>query len=150
MENTIRLYNASGKIENHNLAEFPVVPADALAIKFADEVEDGRWITDEDELRQLRREDAPLSYTEAGLAVIGGEIEEHVTYDYRNISPDGQGWIRDLMAYADETGFPTLDPQKMSAADRDRLVEYLKADDGSLSEEDMEFSRGVAQELADL
>lgn len=73
----IRLYNASGKIENHsNLAEFPSVPSDALALKFNDEVEDGRWVTDEDDLSQLRREDAPLSYTSAGLAVLGVEVEE--------------------------------------------------------------------------
>ncbi len=72
------------------------------------------------------------------------------TYDYRDISPDGQGWIRDLMAHADETGFPELAPEKMSASDRDRLVEYLDADDDSLSEEDMEFSRRVAEEVRGL
>lgn len=70
-------------------------------------------------------------------------------YDYKDISSDGQTWIRDLMN-GDGTGFPDIDPHKMSPEDRDMLVEYLDSDDPSLSEEDMEFSHGVAQEVRSL
>lgn len=71
------LYSAEGKIEKHsNISEFDAPPDDAFALKFTDAIEDGRWVTDESDLRKLRSEDAPLSYTSAGLAVIGVEIEE--------------------------------------------------------------------------
>lgn len=73
---SILLYTASGEIETSNLNEFDAAPADALALKFNDPIEDGRWVTDESDLRKLRSEDAPLSYTSAGLEAIGVEIEE--------------------------------------------------------------------------
>ena len=73
---TIRLYNASGKVEHHsNLAEFPEQPADALALKFNDEIEEARWVVEESDMRKLRLEDAPLSYTLAGLAALGIDVE---------------------------------------------------------------------------
>lgn len=36
------------------------VPADAIAYKLTDPTEDARWITDEDDLQAIRREDAGL------------------------------------------------------------------------------------------
>jgi hypothetical protein len=61
-----------------------------------------------------------------------------------DISRDGQRWIRDL---SDAPGFPDIDLRDMSGSDRDALVEYLRDDDGSLNEADMEFSREVADEV---
>jgi hypothetical protein len=62
------LYSVSGSPECHsNLGAFGEPPEGALALKFADAIDDGRWITDAEELERLRREDAPLAYTRAGL-----------------------------------------------------------------------------------
>ena len=43
-----------------NLAAFGPMPEDAIGLKFADEVSDGKWITDRDEFRQLRCDGASL------------------------------------------------------------------------------------------
>jgi hypothetical protein len=66
------LYNVLGHIENHsNLTEFWPEPVFALALKFADDIEDGYWVTEVDDLRRLQSQDAPLSYTFAGLSLLG-------------------------------------------------------------------------------
>jgi len=76
MTQTINLYDAIGRSEKHNnLAEFPVAPADALALKFNDDIEDGYWVVDEDDMSRLRGLSAPLAYTAAGLEILGVEID---------------------------------------------------------------------------
>jgi hypothetical protein len=66
---------------------------------------------------------------------------------YRNISADGQRWIRDLMQAAPESAFPDVDPEDMTDIEGEILADYLRSDDGSLSAEDMKFSAGVANEI---
>ena len=68
----MELFKANGdrEAELSNLESFGDPPVDALALKFADDIEDGYWVTDEDDLRRLRKADAPLSFTQAGLRAI--------------------------------------------------------------------------------
>lgn len=68
-------------------------------------------------------------------------------YDYNEISDSGISWINNLQTLP---GFPDITLNKMSNEDRDALVEYLRNDDGSLSEEDLEFSNEVANEIENL
>lgn len=68
-------------------------------------------------------------------------------YNYSGISSNGQSWIDDLKRHAPETGFPDLDPSDMTESERDTLAAYLRDDDGSLSESDMDFSSEVADEI---
>ena len=68
-------------------------------------------------------------------------------YNYRGISRNGQTWINDLKGSAPETRFPDLDPSDMTESERDKLADYLRQDDGSLSESDMRFSSEVADEI---
>lgn len=68
-------------------------------------------------------------------------------HDFHHISPDGRRWIRDCRALP---GFPAIDPSRMDDDDRDALVAYLSEDDGSLGAEALEFSRSVADEIANL
>ena len=56
-------------------------------------------------------------------------------------------WISDLYRARPDSAFPDIDPECMSAADARRLANYLRAEDESLSEEDMEFSRGAAEQI---
>lgn len=58
---TLTLTSKNGNTETVDTAVFGEMPEGALALKYADDTEDARWITDADELEQLRREDAPLS-----------------------------------------------------------------------------------------
>ena len=69
------------------------------------------------------------------------------TYNYRNISSDGISWINDLKRHPEETYFPNIDPEAMDEGDRDKLAAYLRADDGSLNERDLKFSREIADEI---
>jgi hypothetical protein len=74
-------YNANGKTETHSNIEYLIdslgeIPADLLAIKFSDPVSEEEWIADESRLREMRRLDAPLSYTAAGLAIFDIDIAE--------------------------------------------------------------------------
>lgn len=62
MANTLTLTNKNGNIETIDTAVFGKMPKNALALKYADEVDGARWIMDADELDQLRREDAPLAF----------------------------------------------------------------------------------------
>jgi hypothetical protein len=64
----MKLYNVNGSaVAVSNLAAFGPVPEDALALKFGDAIEDGRWVSDRQDLARLRRENAPLLYTAEGL-----------------------------------------------------------------------------------
>src|SRR6476619_3217064 len=72
----IVLYNAAGKPEKIDEAIFGAMPADALALKYSDAVSDAEWITDETRLAELRREDAPLAYTERPEALTVESIEQ--------------------------------------------------------------------------
>lgn len=67
------------------------------------------------------------------------------TYDYRDIARSS--WIADLYRHRDETRFPDIDPTCMSAEDVQTLADYLRADDGSLSVGDQEFSEGAANQV---
>lgn len=67
------------------------------------------------------------------------------TYDYRDIA--NSSWVSDLYRARPESGFPDIDPTKMSADDVQTLADYLRSDDSSLSEEDMDFSRDVADQI---
>jgi hypothetical protein len=67
------------------------------------------------------------------------------TYDYRDIARSE--WVSDLYRARPESGFPDIDPKHMSAEDVQTLADYLRAEDPSLSEEDMEFSRGAADQV---
>ena len=72
----ILLYNVAGEIEHHwHLPCISFAPANTLALKFNDAIDGARWVTDADDLRQLRRESASLSYTRAGLLVLGVEVQ---------------------------------------------------------------------------
>ena len=73
--------------------------------------------------------------------------KHQMKYDYSNISSQGQSWIDDLQRHAEDTRFPEVDPSNMSAEERDTLANYLRADDGSLSERDQKFSGEVADEI---
>lgn len=57
----ITLYSADGKPETVDAAVFGAMPEGAIALKYNDEVDGARWITDDAELAKLRRESAPLS-----------------------------------------------------------------------------------------
>ncbi len=77
----MNFYNVNGKTETHSNIEYLIeslgeMPADLLAIKFSDPVSDEEWITDEDSLRAMRRVDAPLFYTAAGLAALDIDIAQ--------------------------------------------------------------------------
>ena len=87
----MELFDLDGNRETHeNLAAFGQAPARSLALKFADETEDGRWVVDADDLLLLRLADAPLSYTAIGLATIA---EEEQVLDAIDIVRDAvQGW----------------------------------------------------------
>ena len=58
----MKLFFANGRPVAQDLTPFGPAPEGAIALKFADEVDDARWITDADELRRLESEDAPLAY----------------------------------------------------------------------------------------
>lgn len=77
-------------------------------------------------------------------------VSPKLTYNYKDLSYEGRSWINDLRRADDETGFPAINPERMTEADRDRLADYLEFDDGSLSESNMEFSRSVAKEVRGL
>jgi len=67
----MKLYSRDGNPEHHeNLLEFGPMPDDALALKFTDYLEEGRWVTDPEDLRTLIAERAPLTYTPLGLQQI--------------------------------------------------------------------------------
>jgi hypothetical protein len=67
----MKLFNRSGDPEHHeNLDEFGPPPDEALALKFTDYLEEGRWVTDPDDLQTLIAERAPLTYTALGLQQI--------------------------------------------------------------------------------
>lgn len=59
-------------------------------------------------------------------------------------------WINDLRDASPESRFPDINPRNMTEDERDALAAYLRDDDGSLSEEGMEFSREVADEVDSL
>lgn len=67
------------------------------------------------------------------------------TYDYRDIARSE--WVSDLYRARPESRFPEIDPKRMSAEDVQTLADYLRNEDPSLSEEDMEFSRGAADQV---
>lgn len=78
---------------------------------------------------------------------VGEDMES--TYDYRDIGDDGRQWI-DRLSRSD-SGFPAIDNLcAMSEEERDMLAGYLRAEDPSLSDGDMEFSAGVAEEIESL
>lgn len=70
-----------------------------------------------------------------------------VRYSCKDISTSGQSWINDLRWHQDDTGFPDICPYDMNDDDRTTLVRYLRAGDGSLSDEDQAFSEEVAEEI---
>lgn len=77
----ITFYSQDGKIQTHSNIEYLIdslgeIPSDLLAIKFSDPVSGEEWITEESELRSMLRQDAPLSFTAAGLAVLDIDIAE--------------------------------------------------------------------------
>ena len=74
---SMRLYSITGKVESPDLANFPEIPADesVLALKYADPVDGAQWITDLDELREMRSANAPLSYTREGIAALGDPFD---------------------------------------------------------------------------
>ena len=73
----MKLYSIAGKVENPNLAQYPEIPMDesVLALKYSDPIDDARWITDIDDLREMRSVDAPLSYTPQGIVALGDPFE---------------------------------------------------------------------------
>ena len=66
------LYSIDGKREHPDLSMFPAIPDEpaVLALKYNDSLDDARWITDLDDLREMRSADAPLSYTHEGIAAL--------------------------------------------------------------------------------
>jgi hypothetical protein len=67
----VELFNISGEIETHDLADFPEPPTESLALHFADKVSHGGWITDIDEFWLLHFDGiALLAYTRAGLEAL--------------------------------------------------------------------------------
>lgn len=99
----------------------------------------------------LRRE-IEMDVTDDDLAIIVSALVDAVQktptapeYDYRDIARSS--WVADLYRARPESGFPPLDPRHMSADDVHTLAAYLRADDDSLSEEDIEFSRGAADQI---
>lgn len=70
------------------------------------------------------------------------------TYDYRDIARSG--WISDLWRARPDSGFPDLDPARMTRSEVLVLASYLRYDDDTLSGADLRFSRRAADELEDL
>lgn len=66
-------------------------------------------------------------------------------YDASGVN--GFSFMRDMQRAAPESRFPVVDLAGLSASDRDTLCSYLRADDGSLSEEDQEFCGEIADEI---
>lgn len=73
-----------------------------------------------------------------------------MTFDYRHLSGSAITWINDLRTHAADTNFPDIDPSAMSESERDILVAWLRDDDGSLNEADLELSCEVADGLEKL
>lgn len=61
---TYTLYSTDGKPEQVDSAIFGEMPADAIALKYTDEIDGARWITDESELTKLRIDGAAIAVTE--------------------------------------------------------------------------------------
>ena len=59
---TLTLFSRDGRPEPVDEAVFGQMPEGALALKYNDEIDGSRWITDAGELAELERQDAPLSY----------------------------------------------------------------------------------------
>jgi hypothetical protein len=66
-------------------------------------------------------------------------------YDASGVT--GSDFIRDLLRHAPETGCPSVALDKLTESDRETLVAYLRADDGSISEEDQELLGEAADEI---
>ncbi|MCC6301776.1 MAG: hypothetical protein IT489_03130 [Gammaproteobacteria bacterium] len=60
------LYTINGDPADIDESVFGAPPAESLALKYNDDVDDSRWITDIDELADLWHNDAPLAYTRDG------------------------------------------------------------------------------------
>ena len=59
---TKALYLSTGERVTQDLYPFGEIPDDAIALKFNDEISGPEWVTSEERLTELRREDAPLAY----------------------------------------------------------------------------------------
>lgn len=66
-------------------------------------------------------------------------------YDASDVN--GYEFLRDMRNAAPESYCPEVDLANMSAEERDAVCAYLRADDGSLSEEDQEFCTEIADEI---
>jgi hypothetical protein len=69
---TLKLFDCEGFRDRSDTSELPEPPAKALAWKWNDPIDDGRWITNRDELIRLQRDRAPLSYTALGRLKMEG------------------------------------------------------------------------------